>query len=408
MSRFLISLLLLTTVAASAAPLDHSRLELEAAGGWALFKRAWVSSPSSQTGGAGLGPMFDARSCNACHAGGGAGPVGNDALGAGMVIRAGRADAMGDPVYGAQIQRFALPGFEPEADVSFHWNNANGLRTAQIDFAKLHYGDFASGTHTGLRRAPSLFGVALLEDIPESEIVAQAAHGGRPSWIAMPDGSRKLGRWGWKAATPELTSQIEIAFQRDFAISTSGRPDAFGECTAAETQCRAMGGNTVELPDESRDAIAAYLRLLRWPAPKNEASAGFAMFRGTGCADCHATLTDSKEQAGSRLYRHAAARPWGRDSTTASPKASRIRPNGAQRHCGTLPITLRKADCCMTAARAASRKRFNGMTARARKPVPPSTACHPQTVRRSRISCSAAEGYRHTADSDLTAIRSGR
>ena len=294
MSRFLISLLLLTTVAASAAPLDHSRLELEAAGGWALFKRAWVSSPSSQTGGAGLGPMFDARSCNACHAGGGAGPVGEDMLGAGMVIRAGRADATGDPVYGAQIQRFALPGFEPEADVSFHWNDANGLRTAQIDFAKLHYGAFAPGTHTALRRAPSLFGVALLEDIPESEIVAQAAHGGRPSWIAMPDGSRKLGRWGWKAATPELTSQIEIAFQRDFGISTSGRPDAFGECTSAETQCHAASPNTIELPDESRDAIAAYLRLLRWPAPKNEASQGFALFRSTGCADCHATLTDSK------------------------------------------------------------------------------------------------------------------
>jgi CxxC motif-containing protein (DUF1111 family) len=292
-SRFLIFLLLLTTVAASAAPLDHSRLELEAAGGWALFKRAWVSAPSSQTAGAGLGPMFAARSCNACHVGGGAGPVGEDALGAGMVVRAGRADATGDPVYGAQIQALALPGFEPEADVSFHWEQTDGMRTAKIDFAKLHYGAFASGTHTALRRAPSLFGLGLLEDIPENEIVTQT-HGGRPSWITTPDGQRKLGRWGWKAATPELTSQIEIAFQRDFGISTSGRPDASGECTAVEKQCRNAGGNTIELPDESRDAIATYLRLLRWPAPKDEASQGFALFQSAGCADCHATLRDSK------------------------------------------------------------------------------------------------------------------
>jgi CxxC motif-containing protein (DUF1111 family) len=292
-SRFLILLLVLAPAATAAAPLGQAKKELDAAAGWALFKRAWVSAPSSQSGGAGLGPLFDARSCNACHAGGGAGQVGEDALGAGMVVRAGRADATADPVYGAQIQTLALPGFEPEAEISFQWEQTGGMRTARIDFAKFHYGPLAPDTHTALRRAPSLFGAGLLEDIPDGEIAAQT-HGGRPSWITGADGKRKLGRWGWKAATPELTSQIEIAFQRDFGISTSGRPDAFGECTVAEKQCRTAGGNSVELPDESRDAIATYLRLLRRPAPRNEASPGFRLFRGAGCLDCHAILKDRK------------------------------------------------------------------------------------------------------------------
>ena len=292
-SRIPIFLLLLVSTAVSAAPLDHAKKALDGAGGWALFKRAWVSAPSSQIGGGGLGPLFDARSCNACHAGGGAGRVSEDALGAGMVVRVGRADGSADPVYGSQIQTLALPGFEPEADVTFRWASAGGARIAKIDFATLHYGTMAPATHAALRRAPSLFGLGQLEDIPDGEILAQT-HGGRPSWVTDADGQRKLGRWGWKAATPELPSQVEIAFQRDFGISTSGRPGTFGECMPAEKECRIASGDAVELPDVSRDMIVTYLRLLRWPAPKDETAPGFALFRSAGCADCHATLRDAK------------------------------------------------------------------------------------------------------------------
>jgi len=292
-SRFFVVAVVLISAVASAAPIDHAKREFDAAGGWALFKRTWVSARSSQTDGAGLGPLFDARSCNACHAGGGAGRVAEDAIGSGMTIRVGRNDGTPDPVYGSQIQTQALPGLEPEADAAFQWNMDGGIRTARLTFEKLHYGALAPESRTGLRRAPSLFGTALLEDVPESVIVSQT-HGGRPSWVVAADGTRKLGRWGWKATTPELASQIEIAFQRDFGISTPGHPQAYGECTAAEKACRAAAIDVIEVPDASRDVIAAYLRFLRHPPPKNESSAGFALFRNLGCADCHATLTDSK------------------------------------------------------------------------------------------------------------------
>lgn len=291
--RFFVFAAVLVTVAASAAPIDHAKKEFDAAGGWALFKRNWVSAPSSQADGAGLGPMFDARSCNACHAGGGAGRVAEDAIGSGLAIRVGRNDGTADPVYGTQLQMQALPGIEPEADAAFRWQTDGDKRTAKLTFAKLHYGALAHGTQTGLRRAPSLFGIALLEDIPESVILAQT-HGGHPSWVQEADGTRKLGRWGLKATTPELPSQIEIAFQRDFGISTPGHPQAYGECTPAEKSCRAAAVDAVEVPGESRDAIAAYLRFLRHPLPKNESRPGFALFGNVGCADCHATLTDSK------------------------------------------------------------------------------------------------------------------
>lgn len=292
-SRFFILVVVLISVAASAASIDHAKREFDAAGGWALFKRTWVSAPSSQADGAGLGPLFDARSCNACHAGGGAGRVTEDAIGSGLTIRVGRSDGTPDPVYGTQMQTQALPGLEPEVDAVFRWNVDGDLRTASLGFEKLHYGALTSDSRTGLRRAPSLFGIGLLEDVPESVILGQS-HGGHPSWIEAGDGTRKLGRWGWKATTPELTSQIEIAFQRDFGISTPGHPQAYGECTPAEKACRAAATDGIEVPRESRDVIAAYLRFLRHPAPKNEAIPGFALFGSIGCADCHATLTDSR------------------------------------------------------------------------------------------------------------------
>jgi CxxC motif-containing protein (DUF1111 family) len=148
--------------------------------------------------------------------------------------------------------------------------------------------------HIALRRAPSLLGIGLLESIPEKEVLAHAdRYGGRPSWLTDRNGQRTLGRYGWKASEAELTAQVETAFQRDFGISTTGHPGAFGECTEAETGCREVGGPAVELPDSFRDRIVDFLRVLHAPDPRDETSDGFAIFRKSGCADCHATLRNA-------------------------------------------------------------------------------------------------------------------
>ena len=138
---------------------------------------------------------------------------------------------------------------------------------------------------------PSLSGIGQLESIPESEILAHAdRNGGRPHWIVNANGQRRIGRFGWKATEGELPAQVETAFQRDFGISTSGHPGSFGECTEAEKACRGVGGQDVELPDSFRDRIVDFLRVLHAPEPRDETSAGFAVFRKNGCADCHAIL----------------------------------------------------------------------------------------------------------------------
>jgi len=291
-SRFLILLSLLIAMPALADAQTRATVGINAAAGWALFKRPWISAPSSLRGGGGLGPLFNARSCDSCHLGGGAGQVSEDAIGRGMVVRAGAADGRNDPVYGSQIQTLALPGFDPEADVALQWSAQQDLRTITIDFNQMHYGAFAPQTRTGLRRAPSLLGIGQLEGVPESEILAQAKrNGGRPSWLVDRNGQRRLGRFGWKATEVQLADQVETAFQRDFGISSAGHPGPYGECTEAEHACRTASGENTELPDAFRDRIVDFLRVLQQPDPRDETSAGFAIFRKIGCADCHTTLT---------------------------------------------------------------------------------------------------------------------
>ncbi len=290
--RLLIALvLLLSQTAAAPPPVSNGALTFAGAAGWALFKRPWISDPSSLVGGGGVGPLYDARSCNACHTGGGAGRVAPDAIGNGMIVRVGRGDASGDPVYGRQLQALALPGFEPEADLAFHWREKGGARAPILDVTQLRYGAPAAGTQLALRRAPSLFGIGELDSIPESAILAGS---GRPAWISGPDGQRRLGRFGWKASVPALSSQVEIAFQRDFGISTSGLPGGYGECTPREKACRDAPSKDVELPDEFRDNIVAFLKMLRAPKPRDETGAGFALFRSAGCLSCHAVLKNAE------------------------------------------------------------------------------------------------------------------
>jgi CxxC motif-containing protein (DUF1111 family) len=288
--RLLIALLVAATpvVAGERVP-TRGEINLDAAAGWALFKRPWISAPSSLEGGGGLGPMYDARSCDGCHAGGAAGRVAEDSLGLGLILRVGRGDASGDPVYGRQLQTHALPGFDAEADAAFHWQGAP--RVPKLDIGAFHYGEPSAGTHIALRRAPSLLGIGKLEQIPNAEILKGS---GRPAWLTAPDGTRELGRWGWKATTAGLPRQVEIAFQRDFGIGTSGLPGPNGECTPAEKACHAAPGEAVELPDNFRDVMLVYLRYFHAPEKRNEGAPGLALFRAAGCLSCHAVLKDAR------------------------------------------------------------------------------------------------------------------
>ncbi|MBM6593336.1 di-heme oxidoredictase family protein [Microvirga pudoricolor] len=265
---------------------------LDEAIGRALFRRAWVPAPSSTKANAGLGPLFNARSCAACHKDLARQPVATDAVGQvesdNIALRFSDAAGAPDPVYGRQMQPSAVTGTEPEGHAV--------LRGGRYEASGLAYGPLAEGARTGALLAPSLRGLGLLDTIPDAVIAAGAERqgegiSGRVNWIAGPDGRKRAGRFGWKASAATLNAQVETAFLLDLGLSTPGRLQAAGDCTAAQRTCLQAphGGQNggPEIPDEIVSRVAAYLASIPPDEPEAVDHKGRALFAAAGCASCH-------------------------------------------------------------------------------------------------------------------------
>src|SRR5690606_33387276 len=77
---------------------------LDPAAGKALFERNWVPAPASTAASDGLGPYYNARSCEACHPKGGAGAIDINRMS--LLTR--------DAVYGEMLQLRAVTGLPAE------------------------------------------------------------------------------------------------------------------------------------------------------------------------------------------------------------------------------------------------------------------------------------------------------
>jgi CxxC motif-containing protein (DUF1111 family) len=297
-----------------------------------LFRKTWVSSPSSTQASDGLGPLFNARACQECHLKDGRGnpPTGTDGRAVSMFLRISvppRTDAerealdektmlrIPDPTYGGQLQNFAVPGVAAEGEMRIAYEEIpvalNGgetvtLRKPTYTVDGLGYGPMAEDVMLSPRVAPPMFGVGLLEQIHRGDILANAdpddADGdgisGKPSMVRDPaTGEIILGRFGWKASTPDVRAQSADAFSGDIGISTPDVTDHYGDCTTAQTSCQEAPSGVqerlgpVEAPDPVLDLVAFYSRNLAVPVRRDvddsEVLAGKALFYNFGCADCH-------------------------------------------------------------------------------------------------------------------------
>ena len=297
-----------------------------------LFKKVWVSSPSSTRASDGLGPLFNARSCQRCHLKDGRGhpPEGPDDLATSMFLRlsvpprgveehlalANRTlQRIPEPTYGGQLQDFAVPGIPAEGRMVITYEETpvelNGgetvmLRKPTYAVADLGYGEMDPDVMLSPRVAQPMIGLGLLEAIHPADILANAdpddADGdgisGKPSWVRDPEtGELVLGRFGWKASNPTVHTQSAGAFNGDIGISNPAATNPHGDCTEAQAACLAMPtgvqaslGDT-EAPDPILDLVVFYSRNLAVPARRDvddpEVLHGKAMFYEAGCASCH-------------------------------------------------------------------------------------------------------------------------
>ena len=264
--------------------------------GKALFARNWVAAPASTDASDGLGPLFNARSCNACHAGGGPArfETENGALKArGLVVRSGDPDGQPHPQLGAQLQTMALPGLGAEARVVVSLRDRVLVVETWLQVA-------VDAITLETRIAPSLRGRGAIDRIDEAAIVAGAdpsdgnedGLSGRANMVPDASGKRVPGRFGSKASGTSLLQQTAAAAALDLGLSSPLVPRPHGDCTADQTECLAHAtGRSPITQDEEISAelvrlIASYVATLETHQP-DMASRGFELFRESGCSGCH-------------------------------------------------------------------------------------------------------------------------
>ena len=318
-----------------------------------FFRRLWVSAPASTQAADGLGPLYNARSCQRCHLKDGRGhpPAGADDNAVSMFLRidippqndeqrrllaAHRVNNIPDPTYGTQLQDFAIAGHKAEYRLAIDYTEvpvtlADGsvvsLRQPRYRAEDLGYGPLHPQARLSPRVAPQMIGLGLLEAIDEADLLARAdpddADGdgisGRPNRVWSSEFGRVMpGRFGHKAGAPSVNEQSQGAFAGDIGISGPLNPGGWGECTAAQTACRAApDGNSpqydnLEAGRQVTELVVFYSRNLAVPARRQPDDptvlAGKRVFYTLGCTGCHTpsyrTRTDgvAPEQADQLIW----------------------------------------------------------------------------------------------------------
>ncbi len=299
-----------------AANLTNAELRTFAVGD-SFFTQNWVTAPASTAARDGLGPTFNAQSCSSCHTlDGRAKPPDNAADGErGLLFRlstpgskAATGSPPADPIYGGQLQDRSILGVPAEGRFVTTWSEILGayddgtpyslLRPA-YSFADLAFGPLHPEVMVSPRIAPAVFGMGLLEAIPEADILAQAdpedSNGdgisGRANMVwDVRRGAITLGRFGWKAGVPTVEQQIAGAFHGDIGITSPLFPEE--NCPPPQEGCQsAITGGAPEISEERLAKVTFYNRTLAVPAMRDiddpSVRQGAGLFLKAGCAACH-------------------------------------------------------------------------------------------------------------------------
>lgn len=299
--------------------------------GRALFEKLWVTAPASTTSSDGVGPLYNARACASCHVGNGRGhpPEAAGDTGVSMVLHLSIPRLASDlapdllthmsnapePVYGNQLQDKSVAGIAAEGRMRIRYEDVPvelgdgsvvSLRRPQYTIADPAYGPLHPLAQISPRVAPQMIGLGLLEAIPETDILALAdaadadrdGISGRASRVWSQEyGQWMLGRFGYKAGAATITAQSAAAASGDIGLSTPLAPAHWGDCTAAQADCRAAphGGTgsdeALEAPTTVMALIVFYARNLAVPARRTianpEVLRGKEVFYTAGCTACH-------------------------------------------------------------------------------------------------------------------------
>jgi len=290
----------------------------------------------------GLGPLFNNNSCESCHISDGRGkpPVGPHEQIEGGFVRVSipgtgpYGKPLTPPGYGHQIADRAIGDIKPEATVRIEWIEESGtfpdgesysLRKPNILLTDLAYGPMPDDAVLELRMAPPVFGLGLLEAIPEQTILSWAdpddldndGISGRPNYVwDLERGGTVMGRFSWKANSFDIRQQAAEAAINDMGVNSElflyhhddqvNNHKSRQNCEPEQTEClNAVDGLDFELSQDQLVDVTAYLQLLGVINRRNmdnpKVQRGEALFHSTGCASCHKSIVTTGEHEISRL-----------------------------------------------------------------------------------------------------------
>lgn len=226
----------------------------------------------------GLGPLFNENQCSACHTSPATGGTGDQLL-----------------VRGTRF----IPPDECDALTADGGENVRAHATPRLAALGVTRQPFPpSATERGEFTASFLFGLGLVEAIPDAAIVGRAdpddrdgdGISGRPGR----DHAGRLGRFGRKADAATLGDFIDSALRFEMGLTTTTHPDEPVVGGSAYTDDVDIAADP-EVSDSVRAALIDFVRFLA-PAdrslPDDEVGRrlvgqGERIFAAVGCAACH-------------------------------------------------------------------------------------------------------------------------
>ena len=287
------------------------------------FEAVFVTAPAVVN--PGLGPIYNNVSCINCHSRDGRGrPPGIDEGLVSLLFRLSLPKAEDSvagkpptpvPGFGTQLNNRAIVEANPEGKVKIEYIEQT-LTTA--DGTRVHlrhpnytltetYQPLPENVEVSPRVAPAVFGLGLLEAIPENAILAYADEAdidgngisGKPNYVWDVVAQRyTLGRFGWKANQPTLLQQVAAAYNDDMGITTS----LFSVENSAGQSQLTEHSVTPEVSDEILEVVTFYVQTLAVPARRDiddpQVKQGEQLFAEAQCANCHVPTLRTSVLAG--------------------------------------------------------------------------------------------------------------
>ena len=285
-------------------PIEPSMVEA----GKVLFTHVWTPHDPLCNGGDGLGPVYNADSCVACHHQGGVGGSGGVGNNVTLFVRSARGGAATEGVVHTHaltdcqeslsqldsslpaitkptlVRKGAICG-RPQINPQVAPDG-----TGVVDVLTL-----PEGVQLSQRKAPALFGLKLIDEIPENVIVA-VERKQRLRWAMAPSSAEDvpvgrarrlpqggIGRFGWKAQSRSLAEFVQAACANELGLGNPG-----------QAQPRPLGMPqyqtvALDLTQRQCDEITAFIASLPRPQERadGQAQAGKHLFHQIGCAECH-------------------------------------------------------------------------------------------------------------------------